>query len=128
MRSRYAAFAVQDAPYLLRTWHPETRPPGVDFDPAMRWVRLEILDTTEGSAFHSTGTVTFRAHYTDDGRPDSPPREEPLRPARGCLGLHDTGLRRLSRAGGLPRWTAPGPGATDGAGASLRASGGRAHP
>ncbi len=71
MRSRYAAFAVQDAPYLLRTWHPETRPPGVDFDPAMRWVRLEILDTTEGSAFHSTGTVTFRAHYTDDGRPDS---------------------------------------------------------
>ncbi len=55
------------APHL----DPETRPPGVDFDPAMRWVRLEILDTTEGSAFHSTGTVTFRAHYTDDGRPDS---------------------------------------------------------
>lgn len=42
-----------------------------DFDPAMRWVGLEILDTTEGSVFHSTGTVTFRAHYTDDGRPDS---------------------------------------------------------
>ncbi|MFH9231659.1 YchJ family protein [Streptomyces globisporus] len=71
MRSRYAAFAAQDAAYLLRTWHPETRPPGVDFDPAMRWVGLEILDTTEGSVFHSTGTVTFRAHYTDDGRPDS---------------------------------------------------------
>lgn len=71
MRSRYAAFVVRDAAYLLRTWHPETRPPGVDFDPAMRWTGLEILATTEGSAFHTTGTVTFRAHYTDDGRPDS---------------------------------------------------------
>ncbi|WP_069169772.1 YchJ family protein [Streptomyces griseus] len=71
MRSRYSAFVVRDAAYLLRTWHPETRPPSVDFDPAMRWERLEILETTEGSAFHTAGTVTFRAHYTDDGRPDS---------------------------------------------------------
>jgi SEC-C motif domain protein len=71
MRSRYAAFVVRDAGYLLRTWHPANRPPGVDFDPALRWERLEILATTEGSAFHTTGTVTFRAHYTDGGRPDS---------------------------------------------------------
>lgn len=71
MRSRYTAFVVRDAAYLLRTWHPGTRPPSVDFDPAMRWTGLEILDTTEGSAFHTTGTVTFRAHYTDDGRPDA---------------------------------------------------------
>ncbi|MGW0792131.1 YchJ family protein [Streptomyces sp. NPDC002911] len=71
MRSRYAAFVVQDAGYLLRTWHPESRPPAIGFDPGTRWERLEILATTEGSAFHTTGTVTFRAHYTDDGRPDS---------------------------------------------------------
>ncbi|MFF1832646.1 YchJ family protein [Streptomyces sp. NPDC058231] len=71
MRSRYTAFVVQDAAYLLRTWHPDTRPPVIDFDPGMRWVRLEILDTTDGSAFHTTGTVTFRAHYTDSGRPGS---------------------------------------------------------
>ena len=71
MRSRYAAFVVRDSGYLLRTCHPESRPPAIDFDPAMRWERLEILATTEGSAFHTTGTVTFRAHYTDDGRPDS---------------------------------------------------------
>ena len=71
MRSRYAAFVVRDAPYLLRTWHPETRPPAVDFDPALHWVRLEILDTADGSPFHTTGTVTFRAHYTDNGRPGS---------------------------------------------------------
>ncbi|MFF1465289.1 YchJ family protein [Streptomyces sp. NPDC058330] len=71
MRSRYTAFVVRDAGYLLRTWHPETRPPSVDFDPALRWKGLDILDTTEGSAFHATGTVTFRAHFTDDGRTDS---------------------------------------------------------
>ncbi|MGW0780942.1 YchJ family protein [Streptomyces sp. NPDC002913] len=71
MRSRYAAFAVRDAGYLLRTWHPATRPQTLDLDPATRWVRLEIMAATEGSAFHTTGTVTFRAHYTDGGGPGS---------------------------------------------------------
>ncbi|MFE9116407.1 YchJ family protein [Streptomyces sp. NPDC007172] len=71
MRSRFSAFAVQDGPYLLRTWHPDTRPRDLDLDPGMRWTRLEILDTTDGSAFHSTGTVTFRAHYTHGGEAGS---------------------------------------------------------
>ncbi|MFB7914387.1 YchJ family protein [Streptomyces sp. NPDC056061] len=71
MRSRYTAFAVRDEAYLLRTWHPDTRPPAVDFEPGTRWVRLEILETTDGSAFHTAGTVTFRAHFTVGGRPDS---------------------------------------------------------
>jgi SEC-C motif-containing protein len=63
MRSRYSAFVQRDAGYLLRTWHPRTRPARIDFDPGMRWTGLEILDTTDGSAFHTTGTVTFRAAY-----------------------------------------------------------------
>ncbi|MEW2072688.1 MULTISPECIES: YchJ family protein [unclassified Streptomyces] len=63
MRSRYCAFVRRDGAYLLRTWHPGTRPERVDFDPGMRWTGLEILDTADGSAFHSTGTVTFRASY-----------------------------------------------------------------
>ncbi|MGW5660559.1 YchJ family protein [Streptomyces sp. NPDC003758] len=63
MRSRYSAFVRRDAGYLLRTWHPRTRPARLDLDPRMRWTGLEILGTTEGSAFHSTGTVTFRASY-----------------------------------------------------------------
>ncbi|MGW3413690.1 YchJ family protein [Streptomyces sp. NPDC000888] len=63
MRSRYAAFVRQDEKYLLRTWHPRTRPSSVDFDPGMRWTGLEILETGDGSAFHSAGTVTFRASY-----------------------------------------------------------------
>ncbi|MCX5183519.1 YchJ family protein [Streptomyces sp. NBC_00268] len=63
MRSRYCAFVKEDEGYLLRTWHPRTQPGRVDFDPGMRWTGLEILDTGQGSAFHSTGTVTFRASY-----------------------------------------------------------------
>ncbi|MFJ2113896.1 MULTISPECIES: YchJ family protein [unclassified Streptomyces] len=67
MRSRYSAFAVLDAPYLLRTWDPATRPAELDLDPATRWTGLEILDTTDGSAFHTSGTVTFRARFRQDG-------------------------------------------------------------
>ncbi|MFI6455675.1 YchJ family protein [Streptosporangium amethystogenes] len=69
MRSRFSAFAVHDEAYLLRSWHPTTRPPGVGFDPALRWTRLEILGGTEGGPFSTAGTVEFRAHYTEHGRP-----------------------------------------------------------
>ncbi|MET9433812.1 YchJ family protein [Streptomyces sp. NPDC006551] len=71
MRSRYSAFVVRDEPYLLRTWAPATRPGEVDFDPSMRWTGLEIRDTTDGSAFHQAGTVTFVARYTHGGAPGS---------------------------------------------------------
>jgi SEC-C motif-containing protein len=67
MRSRFSAFAVADEAYLLRTWHPTTRPSHVDFDPEQRWSRLEILGTTGGSALHSEGTVEFRAHFSQSG-------------------------------------------------------------
>ncbi|MCC8453036.1 YchJ family protein [Streptomyces rochei] len=63
MRSRYSAFVQGDAGYLLRTWHPRTRPARLELDPGMRWTGLEILDTAQGTAFHTTGTVTFRASY-----------------------------------------------------------------
>ncbi|WP_040808000.1 YchJ family protein [Nocardia concava] len=67
MRSRFSAFAVHDEAYLLRSWDPETRPAEVDFDPGLRWERLEILGATGGSPFHSEGTVEFRAHYRAGG-------------------------------------------------------------
>ena len=63
MRSRYCAFVKRDAAYLLRTWHPRTRPGRLELDPGMRWTGLEVLGTSDGSAFHTTGTVEFRASY-----------------------------------------------------------------
>ncbi|MFG2332992.1 YchJ family protein [Streptomyces sp. NPDC048604] len=71
MRSRYAAFVVRDEPYLLRTWAPRTRPAEVDFDPGMRWTGLEIRETTDGTAFHQSGTVTFVAGYVLGGQAGS---------------------------------------------------------
>ncbi|WP_409003461.1 YchJ family protein [Streptomyces ipomoeae] len=65
MRSRYSAYVVRDEAYLLRTWHPRTRPASLGLDPGVRWTGLEILATTDGSAFHTTGTVTFRASFQD---------------------------------------------------------------
>jgi SEC-C motif-containing protein len=67
MRSRYAAFAVRDPAYLLRTWSAGTRPAQLDLDRAVRWTALDILGTTGGTAFHSEGTVEFTAHYRVDG-------------------------------------------------------------
>ncbi|MGW5618927.1 YchJ family protein [Streptomyces sp. NPDC003877] len=63
MRSRYCAFVKGDTGYLLRTWHPRTRPGTLEMDPGTRWTGLEILGTAGGSAFHSAGTVEFRASY-----------------------------------------------------------------
>lgn len=63
MRSRYSAFALGDTAYLLRTWHPDTRPARLDLDGDRRWTGLAILETTGGTAFHTSGTVTFRAGY-----------------------------------------------------------------
>ncbi|WP_432134576.1 YchJ family protein [Streptomyces sp. bgisy154] len=63
MRSRYSAFVCGDADYLLRTWHPRTRPARLELDPGTRWTGLEILATADGTAFHTTGTVEFRASY-----------------------------------------------------------------
>jgi len=65
MRSRFTAFAEGDADYLLRSWHPDTRPRRVELDPDQRWVRLEVLGRTGGGLLHAEGTVEFRAHYLE---------------------------------------------------------------
>jgi SEC-C motif-containing protein len=68
MRSRYSAFAVGDAGYLLRTWHPSSRPQELTLDPALQWNRLAVLETEAGGLFDRTGTVRFRAIYVRDGQ------------------------------------------------------------
>jgi len=63
MRSRYTAFAVGDAPYLLYSWHPRTRPTELDLEPGIRWFRLDILDRVAGGVLDTTGVVEFEARY-----------------------------------------------------------------
>ena len=68
MRSRYSAFVMRDADYLLKSWHSTTRPATLDLDPKLRWTGLRILGSTGGSAFHTEGTVEFEAGYKESGR------------------------------------------------------------
>ncbi|WP_212844380.1 YchJ family protein [Catellatospora sp. IY07-71] len=70
MRSRFSAFALGDPAYLLRTWHPTTRPRELDLAGGPRYTRLEVLAADRGSMFDTEGTVLFRAHYRDGGRAD----------------------------------------------------------
>ena len=44
MRSRYSAYALGLADYLLATWHPSTRPDTLDLhsDPPLRWLGLDV--------------------------------------------------------------------------------------
>lgn len=63
MRSRFTAFALQDVTHLLSSWHPTTRPAGIDFEPDLRWRRLLILDRVAGGPFDTEGVVEFEAFW-----------------------------------------------------------------
>ncbi|WP_085371249.1 YchJ family protein [Leifsonia sp. NCR5] len=68
MRSRFSAFALGDAPYLLRSWHPSTRPQTLELDKGLRWYRLDIERTERGGPFDRDGVVEFSAYYTGTER------------------------------------------------------------
>jgi SEC-C motif-containing protein len=61
---------MNDAAYLMETWHASTRPASLDLDqePATRWLGLEILASVAGSDNDPTGTVEFVARFKIGGR------------------------------------------------------------
>lgn len=63
MRSRFSAYARGDAAYLARSWHPSTRPEGIELDAAMRWYRLTLHRTVDGGPDAATGVVDFEAAF-----------------------------------------------------------------
>ncbi len=66
MRSRFTAFAIGDAAHILASWHPGTRPAGLDLAGGPRWLRLEVIDA-QGGPGDRRGVVSFRAHWRDGG-------------------------------------------------------------
>ena len=66
MRSRYSAFALERADYLLATWHSSTRPASLGFDAGARWLGLEVREHKTTGA--DTAEVEFVARYRVDGR------------------------------------------------------------
>ena len=67
MRARYSAHVVGDHAYLLHSWHPDTRPVHVARGEET-WRGLEVGAVERGGALDATGTVTFAAHFRQDGR------------------------------------------------------------
>lgn len=71
MRSRYSAYALGNAEYVLATWHPSTRPadltlPAPGTPHATRWLRLTVHNHAQLTA--TEAQVTFTATYREDGR------------------------------------------------------------
>jgi len=63
MRSRYSAFVLERADYLLATWHVSTRPSQVTFEPGVKWQGLEVRDFKVIDATHAE--VEFVARQRD---------------------------------------------------------------
>ncbi|MDP3088118.1 MAG: YchJ family protein [Methylotenera sp.] len=68
MRSRYSAFVLQLEDYLLKTWHPNTRPTALNLaeDPPTKWLGLQIKHTENTSK--TTAIVEFVARYKLAGK------------------------------------------------------------
>ncbi len=68
MRSRYTAYALQNADYLLRTWHPATAPRDLSLSPEQRWLGLTVRSTEAGGETDDAGEVSFVARYKLHGK------------------------------------------------------------
>ena len=66
MRSRYSAFVLERAAYLLATWHATTRPSELTLDPGIKWLGLAIKAVQRIDADHSE--VAFVARSRVGGR------------------------------------------------------------
>lgn len=68
MRSRYTAYVLQNANYLLITWEAGKRPENIDFsEQAVIWLNLEITGTKKGNIDDNKGIVSFNALFVMDG-------------------------------------------------------------
>jgi len=86
MRSRYSAFVLDLRPYLLATWHPDTRPADIEPpEPDLKWLGLELgatavhplvpgdplpdwVQALSGPPPQAWGLVGFVARYKLGGR------------------------------------------------------------
>lgn len=67
MRSRYSAYVMGLADYLLATWHPGTRPTSLEPDPpGLKWLGLEVRRHVQQDENHAT--VSFVARSKLGGR------------------------------------------------------------
>lgn len=73
MRSRYSAFVLKLADYLLDTAHPDKRRPQLKNEITagfedIEWLGLEIISKSLGEKSDKIGKVEFKAYYLSGGR------------------------------------------------------------
>lgn len=68
MRSRYSAYVLGLADYLLATWHASTRPQALALDPpgARRWLGLAVLAQRRIDATHAEVEFVARSRLGGD--------------------------------------------------------------
>lgn len=64
MRSRYSAYVLGDLEYLRASWAADTCPAELEFDPAVRWLGLEVKRQREDG---DAAMVEFVARYRVGG-------------------------------------------------------------
>ena len=74
MRSRYTAFTMGEGDYLMESHHSTTRPIKekkniVKWANSVTWLGLVIINTTNGTDKDTEGTVEFKAHFLENGKP-----------------------------------------------------------
>lgn len=67
MRARYCAYVLHDGDFLLRSWHPDTRPKTLGFSDEQTWHGLTVVATGGGGGLEREGTVEFRARFQRGG-------------------------------------------------------------
>ena len=66
MRSRYSAFVLKRADYLLATWHATTCPATLEFAPGAKWLGLDVRSHKVLDTDHAE--VEFVARCREAGR------------------------------------------------------------
>jgi len=88
MRSRYSAFVLERADYLLATWHASKRPTQVSFDAGVKWLGLDVRAHQPIDATHAE--VEFVARQRD--------------PSGRAVRLHERSRFVRERDGEVLRW------------------------
>ncbi|CAM1365806.1 Sec-C motif domain protein [Tenacibaculum soleae] len=76
MRSRYSAFVLAKINYLQESHHSRTRPSNkekkeiLSWTKSVKWLKLEVLNTSKGSITDLEGTVEFNAFFMENGKVD----------------------------------------------------------
>ncbi len=68
MRSRYTAYVMGLIDYLLKSWHPATRPAQIDLESQTKWLGLKVVRCEKGKQEDSDGQVSFVARYRSGGK------------------------------------------------------------